>query len=229
VPDGPEPLAPLDPALALRVLRVGAAIGAQFTIEAASFSLVTFLVGDFGATTLGGHHVALTLVSMTFQLALGVAAAASVRVGSAIGRGDAPAARRAGLVAIAAGGACMSGGALLFVAIPGYLARVMTDDDAVVYAAAPLVFVAGCFQLSDGVQTIAQGALRGAGDTRWPLAINVCGHYAIGLPLGAWLAWERGLGAAGLWWGLSAGLTVVAVLMTIRFLVLSARPAIARV
>ncbi len=80
------------------------------------------------------------------------------------------------------------------------------------------------FQLSDGVQAVAAGALRGAGDTRFPLATNVFGHYCVGLPLGVALAFGWGLGARGLWWGLSAGLAVVALVLSLRFIRLSARP-----
>jgi MATE family multidrug resistance protein len=98
----------------------------------------------------------------------------------------------------------------------------------VIQAVIPLLFVAAVFQLSDGVQAVAAGALRGAGDTRFALVANLCGHYLIGLPLGALLAFELGFGASGLWWGLSAGLTCVAIGLTLRFVRLSARP-IARV
>jgi MATE family multidrug resistance protein len=111
--------------------------------------------------------------------------------------------------------------------VPEPLAFLITDQAGVVQAAVPLIFVAGCFQFGDGVQTIAQGALRGAGDTRWPLAINLVGHYVIGLPLGAGLAWGARMGAPGLWWGLAFGLSFVAVATTVRFARLSAT-AIAR-
>ena len=113
---------------------------------------------------------------------------------------------------------------MLFLAIPGPLARVLTDEIAVVHAAAPLLAVAAAFQLFDGVQAVAAGALRGSGDTRWPLASNIVGHYAIGVPLGAALGFGLGWGAVGLWWGLSAGLTAVAIALTVRFWLISQRP-----
>ena len=100
----------------------------------------------------------------------------------------------------------------------------MTEVERVVETAASFFVVAACFQLSDGVQTVAQGALRGAGDTRAPFFINLMGHYGLGLPIGITLAWYVGLGAVGLWWGLSIGLTVVAVLLALRFVSLSERP-----
>ncbi|AKF07972.1 MATE family efflux transporter [Sandaracinus amylolyticus] len=229
VPPGDGSLRAPDRVLLARAVRIGGAIAVQFLIEAGSFSLVTMLMTRFGTEVMGGHQVALSLVSTTFQIALGVGAATSVRVGHAIGRDDAVATRRAGLVGVASGTAIMTVGALVLLAIPEHLASLFTLEPAVIRTAVPLLFVAACFQLSDGAQTIAQGALRGAGDTFWPLVINLSGHYAVGLPLGIALAWGvLDLGAAGLWWGLSAGLTCVAIAMTVRFVRLSRR-AIARV
>ena len=117
----------------------------------------------------------------------------------------------------------MSVAALAFLLVPAPLAWVLTDDPTVVRAAVPLVMIAAVFQLSDGAQAVAAGALRGAGDTRAPLWANVIGHYGIGLPVALGLGFGLGLGAAGLWWGLSAGLTAVAIALTTRFLVVSSR------
>lgn len=226
VPSGADSLRAPDLALMRRAARIGGAIGAQFVVESASFSIVTLLMTRFGVDVLGGHQVALTVVSTTFQIALGVGAATSVRVGHAVGRGDAPGTRRAGVVGIVTGGAIMLGCGLLLLAFPAELAAFFAPEPEIITAAVPLLFVAACFQLSDGVQTIAQGALRGTGDTVWPLFINFSGHYLVGLPLGILLA--ANLGAIGLWWGLSAGLTYVAVAMTLRFFHVS-RGAISRV
>jgi MATE family multidrug resistance protein len=101
------------------------------------------------------------------------------------------------------------------------LARILTDDAAVIDAAVPLLAIAAAFQLFDGVQAVAAGVLRGAGDTRWPLIANLLGHYGIAVPLGATLAFGLGWGAVGLWWGLSAGLTVVAIALSARFYAIS--------
>lgn len=210
--------------LARGVLRLGLPIGGQIALEAGSFSIAAFLVGRFGSAALAAHQIVLSYVSATFQIALGVGAATSVRVGRAVGAGDRAHARRAGLVGIAAGAGVMVLGAITFLWVPGALARTMTDVEGVVTTAISFFLVAACFQLSDGVQTVAQGALRGAGDTRGPFLINLAGHYGLGLPLGIALAWSAGLGAVGLWWGLSLGLTAVAALLTVRFLVLSSRP-----
>jgi MATE family multidrug resistance protein len=155
-------------------------------------------------------------------LALG--SAASVRVGGAVGSGDTPRARRAGLIAIAVAALSMSAAALAMLLGPHGLARLFTDQPSIVATAVPLLWIAALFQISDGVQAVAAGALRGAGDTRFPLLLNLAGHYALGLPAGLLLAQVFGLGARGLWWGLSLGLCCVAAGLTLRFVWLTARP-----
>jgi MATE family multidrug resistance protein len=207
-----------------KVLRLGTPIGLQLAAEVGSFALATVLMGNLGTRALGAHNVAITWISVTFQIALAVGAATAVRVGHAIGRADAPGTRRAGLTGIAAGATAMLVGSALFLGLPRALARVLTDEAGVVEATVPLLAVAAAFQLFDGVQAVAAGALRGAGDTRWPLIANLVGHYAVGVPLGAVLAFVAGWGATGLWWGLSAGLTAVALALTARFGQLSRRP-----
>jgi MATE family multidrug resistance protein len=161
---------------------------------------------------------------MTFMVPLGIASATGVRVGQAIGRGDGPGVRRAGLAGFAASIAFMAGSALAFLFFAAPLARLITDVPDVVAASVPLIHVAAVFQLCDGIQVTAAGALRGVGDTRSTFYANLVGHFVIGLPLAIALAFGRGLGATGLWWGLSAGLTAVALILGARFLILSARP-----
>ena len=224
VPSFEAGLRRLDRAELGAALRVGAPIGLQMGAEVGVFALVGVLVGKLGSTDLAAHQIALTLASFTFTVAVGVGAAASVRVGRAIGAGDAPGTRRAGLMALAGGGGWMSLSALIFVLVPGPLASLLTDDPGVIGATMPLLLVAAVFQISDGLQGVAAGVLRGAGDTRFPFVANVVGHYAVGLPVGIALGMWLGLGVNGLWWGLCAGLTVVAAILTFRFLRLSSRP-----
>jgi len=207
-----------------KVLALGTPIGLQLAAEVGSFAIVTVLMSRLGTLALGAHNVALTLISTTFQVAVALGAATAVRVGHAVGRADAPGTRRSGLTGIAAGAVAMLAGALAFLTIPDVLARVITDEPTVITAAVPLFAVAAAFQISDGVQAVAAGALRGAGDTRWPLIANLVGHYAIGVPLGAGLAFALDWGPVGLWWGLSAGLTAVALGLGARFAWLSRRP-----
>ncbi len=217
----------LDRALLGRAARLGAPVGLQLLAEVGVFALVTVIAGHLGARALAAHQVALTLASFTFQVPFAVGAATSVRVGQAIGREDAPGTRLAGLVGLTAGGSFMLLTAAAFLLVPGPLARLLTDQRDVIAAAVPLLGVAAAFQLADGLQAVGGGALRGAGDTRAAMFANLVGHYAVGLPLGAALCFGLGWGVAGLWWGLSAGLVAVAVLLTARFLWISRR-AVAR-
>jgi MATE family multidrug resistance protein len=119
--------------------------------------------------------------------------------------------------------------AIVFLFAPEVLARILTDDHAVVLAAVPLIRIAGLFALSDGTQATAAGALRGAGDAHVPLYANVIGHYAVGLPIAIGLGFYAGMGAVGLWWGLSAGLTAVAVGLAGRFYLITTRGSLDRV
>ncbi|WP_373045783.1 MATE family efflux transporter [Vulgatibacter sp.] len=213
-----------DPIEFRRGLKVGAPIGLQLGAEVGVFALVGLLVGKLGTHELAAHQISLTLASFTFTVAMGVGAAASVRVGRAIGAGDTPAARLAGIVGLAGGGGMMTLGALLFVLIPAPLAALLTDEPEVIGMAVPLLLVAAVFQISDGLQAVGAGVLRGAGDTRFPFVANVVGHYAVGLPVGIALGMWFGFGVGGLWWGLCTGLTAVASTLTVRFLRLSSRP-----
>ena len=207
-----------------KALLLGTPIGLQLLAEFGVFSLVNVLMGNLDARSLAAHQVAITIASATFMVPVGIGAATSVRVGQAVGRADITGTRRAGVTGIAVGMAFMVCAATAFLLLPRLLAGIITDEIDVIEAVVPLLFVAAVFQLSDGVQAVAAGALRGAGDTRFPLLANLGGHYLVGLPLGVALGFGLGLGARGLWWGLSAGLTCVAVALALRFWHASSRP-----
>jgi MATE family multidrug resistance protein len=117
----------------------------------------------------------------------------------------------------------MSLAALAFLLFPRELARAMTDDPAVIAAAAPLLLVAAAFQICDGIQGVGAGVLRGAGDTRFTFAANMVGHWAVGLPVALLAGLRFRGGVTGLWWGLCVGLSAVALALLVRFLGLSAR------
>lgn len=210
----------------LRLLRLGAPIGGQFVLEMGVFATTAFLIGRLDAERgndgigpgLGGHQIALQLASLSFMVPLGVGIAASVRVGWAVGRRDLPAARRAAAAALQIGGTVMAGFMLAFLTLPHALAAALSEHPAVVAVGASLIPIAGVFQIGDGLQVVAIGCLRGLGDTRSPLLANAVGFWLIGLPLGAWLAFDCQRGPAGLWWGLVVGLfsVAVAVLLVLR-------------
>jgi MATE family multidrug resistance protein len=206
-----------------KALRVGIPVGLQLGAEVGIFALVGLLAGRLGEQSLAAHQVAISLASFTFCAAVGVGQAGSVRVGWAIGAHDTKAARRSGLVAFAGGALVMGIAALLFSLVPEKLARMLSDQPDVISASVPLLAVCAVFQLSDGIQGVGAGVLRGAGDTAYPFLANLVGHYFVGLPTAVWLGLFAGMGVIGLWWGLCAGLTAVAVALLWRFLRLSAR------
>jgi MATE family multidrug resistance protein len=221
--DDPRAARPRDPVLMARAARLGVPVAVQLLAEVGAFTLATLFCGRMGRLTVAAHHVALSLASLTFTVALGVGSATTVLVGRAVGRGDTAAARRAGFLGAATGCGFMGLCAMVFFTAPAACARVLTDDASIVAAAAPLVVIAGFFQLSDGAQCVFGAALRGAGDTRFSQNANLVGHYLIGVPIAVWLGFFTPLGARGVWWGLSAGLTSVGLLLALRFDRLSRR------
>jgi multidrug resistance protein, MATE family len=210
-----------------RLLRLGAPIGAQFVLEMGVFATTALLIGNLDAKQngstgagLAGHQITLQLASLSFMVPLGIGIAASVRVGWAVGRGDEIAVRRAVKAALAAAIVVMTGFMLLFLLAPASIAELVTNQPEHVAIAVLLIPIAGVFQIGDGIQVASIGCLRGLGDVRSPVLVNVVGFWLIGLPLGCWLAFPHGLGAAGLWWGLVLGLFVVAIAL---FLILRLR------
>jgi multidrug resistance protein, MATE family len=196
-----------------KLLKLGMPAAGQIGLETSVFATVTILIGKLSSAILAGHQIALTVVSTTFMMPLGISSAAAVRVGHAIGRRDPEGASRAGWTALALGAGAMSAGALAMLVIPQAVARLFTPDVAIIAAASPLLRVAAFFQLFDGLQVTATGALRGAGDTRTPMLCHFAGYWILGLPLGAFLYFRESLGAVGLWTGLSAGLIVIGIIL----------------
>jgi MATE family multidrug resistance protein len=200
-----------------QAIRIGLPIGIQMAAEIGVFVLVGLLAGHLGAIDLAAHQLVLGLASLTFTIALGVASAGAVRVGLAVGARDQARTRTAGFAAIAGGIGIMLAGAATFAIFPRAVARLVTDQNAVIAAAVPVLLIAAVFQLSDGLQAIGAGILRGAGDTTFPLVSNLVGHWLVGLPIALYLGFHRDMGIVGLWWGLCAGLTAVAILLLFRF------------
>lgn len=166
-----------------RALGLGIPVGLQMGAEVGVFALVGLLAGRLGALPMAAHQIALSLASFTFCAAVGVGQAGSVRVGWAIGAGQSRGARRAGITALGCGAFVMAIAGLCFLFLPGPLARMLSDQADVISATVPLLAVCAVFQISDGIQGVGAGVLRGAGDTHFSFAANVAGHYLIGLPL----------------------------------------------
>jgi multidrug resistance protein, MATE family len=207
----------------LHMLRVGTPIGLHLCAEVGIFALAGFLAGRFGAASLAAHQVALSYGSLTFTFAAGLGNAGSVRVGYAVGAGDTPLARRAGFLAFGIGAAFMGCMAVVFLAAPAALVGLMTNSQEVARLAIPLLGITALFQVSDGIQGVGAGVLRGAGDTHFTFVANVVGHWLIGLPVALLLGFVAKEGVFGIWWGLAAGLTAVAVALAWRFVRLSSQ------
>jgi MATE family multidrug resistance protein len=199
-----------------RMLAIGLPIGFQILFEYGVFGGVGLLMGRWGTAAVAGHQIALNLAAITFMVPFGIGAATSVLVGRAVGAGLPDEARRRASAGLIVSAAFMAVTAIVMVSVPGILARTYSPDPAVAAVAASLIPLAGAFQIFDGTQTVAIGALRGVGDTRIPVLINLTGYYSIGLPIGLWLAFNRNHGPTGLWWGLVAGLVVVALVLVAR-------------
>ena len=199
------------------ILRLGGPIGLTVLAEVGAFTATGILAGRLGSAEVGGHQVAISLASLTFTASMAIGDATSVRVGRAVGRGDGAGARLAGFAGLACTGVWMSFTAFVFFVFRSPIAGLLSDRPEVLAVAVPLMGVAAAFQLFDGAQVVAAGALRGLGDTRPAQWANLVGYYVVGLPVAGLLAFRYHLGAVGLWWGLSTGLAIVAVTLVHRF------------
>ncbi|MCC6719235.1 MAG: MATE family efflux transporter [Acetobacteraceae bacterium] len=199
------------------LLRVGAPMSVSVVLEAAVFATASLVVASFGEVAAGSHQIALNVAALSFMVPLGLSMAVTVRVGNAVGRGDAAGMRRAGMVGIAAALVTQSVPAGLMLLVPVQIVALYTGDPALVAGAAGLLTLAALFQLSDGVQVAAMGALRGLKDTRVPMLIAAFSYWGIGMPTGWLLTFAGGMGIGGMWMGLIAGLSTAAVLLALRF------------
>lgn len=199
------------------IVRLGWPVGVQMFAELGIFALVGTLAGRLGTVPAAAHTLTLSLIAFAYNAIVGISAATSVRVGLALGR-DAPEdARRAGFLGLGLGVALMIPVGLLYLLIPELLARLMTDQPAVIAAAVPLFYVAAMFQIGDALQAIGSGALRGAGDTRWPMWAHLSADYLLGLAVALYAAFYLEMGAVGLWWGLAIAMTLAGAIIVLRF------------
>ena len=207
--------ASLTPDLALirALILLGLPAATQLSLEIGVFAAATALIGTLDPLSLAAHQIAINTASLTFMVPLGISSAAAVRVGQALGRGEMTAAGRAGWTAMGLGAAFMAGAGVVLITLPEYVARAFTTDRAVIRTAVALLAVAAAFQLFDGIQIVATGALRGAGDTRTPMICHLLGYWLVGLPLGYVLCFAMGWGAVGLWTGLCVALVLIGLVL----------------
>jgi multidrug resistance protein, MATE family len=203
------------------ILRLGLPIGGIMGIEIGVFLAAGILMGLLGSAALGAHQLVLNCAAITFMVPLGLGQAATVRVAYELGAGRPLAARRAAFVPLALGIGFMSAATVVLWTVPEAIIAAYIDiadlaNREIVETARRLLAIAAIFQVIDGMQTIAAGALRGYKETFVPMLLAIFGYWGAGFVGGWLLAFPLGYGAAGLWWGLALGLAVVAALLTLR-------------
>jgi multidrug resistance protein, MATE family len=218
----------IDWMLMWQLIAIGAPISIAFLLEYGLFAAAALLMGLISTTALAAHQIALQIAAILFMVPFGIGMAATVRVGHAVGRGDAPAVNRAGMVATGLGIVFMSAMTLAVILGRFAIARFFFGDavqsgGVVIELTATLLLVGATFFVADGIQTVAAGALRGMNDTRVPLLFAAISYWMIGYTAAYGLAFWTPLGAVGVWVGLSCGTAVYAVLLILRFRLLANR------
>ena len=201
----------------LELVKIGLPIAGATLLETGLFSAVALLMGRISTLAVAAHQVALNFAALTFMVPLGLSMAVTVRVGHSVGAGRLPEARARGFAGIVVTGMVMAFAAAAIWTFAADIARFYSIDPDVVNLATQLLMVAALFQVSDGIQVGALGALRGLHDTFRPMLITLVAYWLVGLPSAYWLAFRTTLGAVGLWMGLTLGLSVAAVLLVVRF------------
>ncbi len=203
------------------IVRLGLPISGLMALDVGLFNATGVLMGTLGGDALGAHQLAINFASLTFMVPLGIAQAATVRVALQLGSDDPAAARRAGFVALVLGGLLMLIPCGVMLLVPRPIVGIYLDlgdpaNRGTAALAVELLAIAAFFQVFDGVQVIAAGALRGYRDTALPMAFAAAGYWGVGFASGWMLAFPLGYGAIGLWWGQALGLATVAVLLALR-------------
>ncbi|OOG72762.1 MATE family efflux transporter [Algoriphagus sp. A40] len=206
-----------------RILKIGIPTGFQFIFEVSAFSTAAIMMGWIGVNALAGHQIALNLASISYMMATGLATAGMIRVSNQIGKGNMKGMREAGMVVFGMVVVFMFSCALIFVSFRYFLPTLYIDDPEVIALSASLLIIAGLFQLSDGVQVVGLGVLRGLEDVKVPTIVTLMAYWVLGLPLGYVLAFNFGMGAQGIWYGLLIGLSITAGMLLYRFHSLSKR------
>ena len=198
-----------DSARIRRLVALGLPAAGQILFEGAVFGIVTAMAARLDSASLAAHGIAVNVISTTFMVPLGISSAAAVRVGHACGRKDRRGAATAGSAALLLSATFMGAAGLVLWLVPQSIVRIYIRDAAVISLGGLLLRIAAVFELFDGVQVTATGALRGLGDTRTPMLAHLVGYWVIGLPTAYVLCFPLGWGAPGIWVGLSAALILI--------------------
>jgi MATE family multidrug resistance protein len=203
--------------LITKMLHIGLPAGSQFVFEAGAFGFSALMMGWIGTTALAAHQIAINLATISYMTTSGLGAAATIRVGNFWGQRDSQNLRASAFSMIGMATLIMTAWAMLFIFGRHFLPSLYIDDQAVIELTASLLIIAAFFQLSDGIQVVTAGALRGLQDVKIPSMLIFVAYWIIALPLGYWLAFPLKMGANGIWIGLFLGLTLTATAMVVRF------------
>jgi multidrug resistance protein, MATE family len=198
--------------------REGAPLGALYVAETGAMAIATMLIGTFGAVALAGNQVAMSVGGVLYMVPLGVAGAVAIRIGAALGAGDRARLRPIAFAALGLVTLWLVAAAIVLALFGRNIAAMISDDPQVIAVAASIFVIFALSQVADGVQSTMLGALRGLSDTAVPGTVSLIGYWAVGLPVGWWLAGQGGLGPAGIWAGFVVGVGVVGALLVWRFL-----------
>jgi MATE family, multidrug efflux pump len=205
------------------LLRIGVPAGLQFVFEVGAFSMAAIMMGWINASTQAAHQIAINMASISYMTVSGLGAAAAIRVGNQLGQKNYRTMKNAVLTLLAMGTALMVVFALVFIIGKDSLPLLYNDQPEVVKVASSLLIIAALFQLSDGIQVISLGGLRGMKDVKIPTMITFLAYWIVALPLGYVLAFKYNYGADGIWFGLFLGLTIAGIWVFFRFIKLANR------
>ncbi len=200
-----------------KILSLGLPSGMQYFFEVGAFTFAVIMVGWLGTAQLAAHQIAINLASVSFMAAMGISAAGSIRVGNAVGMRSISETRKAGYSALLLSASFMGVCGILFVLLRNFLPTLYIDDSEVISFASTILIVAALFQISDGIQAVGIGILRGLTDVKAPTVITFFSYWILALPLGYFLGFVQKLEVLGVWIGLLIGLSSSAVLLTLRF------------
>lgn len=200
-----------------KMLNLGIPSGMQFSFEVSAFTGAAIMIGWISAEALAAHQIAINLAAISYMMASGLSAAATIRVGNQLGRKDIVMLRRAAFSIYMMVLIFMSVWAVIFFIGRYFLPSLYIDDIVVIEQASILVIIAGFFQLSDGVQVVSLGALRGLSDVKVPTWLTFFAYWGLGLPIGYYLGFVANWGAEGIWYGLLIGLSTVGIALFFRF------------
>jgi len=200
-----------------KILSIGLPSGFQYFFEVGAFSFAVIMIGWLGTNQLAAHQIAINLASITFMVVLGISAAGGIRVGNKVGKKDVVEVRKAGFTAVIMGASIMFTFGVIFIVLNEFLPTLYIDNEDVIRIASSLIVIAALFQISDGIQGVGIGVLRGLTDVKIPTLITFIAYWVLALPIGYLFGFVFHFGVDGVWVGLLLGLTASATMLTIRF------------